>query len=204
MVVIMEITDTDIQPSKITYIEKVFPEIQKMIRQVSVNRFINISGIDALKVIDHKEPDAFIYGSNQTIILVSSIDARITFKSHFALKNITGIFKDNIKTTNKKKSYALDLFQEYANLTAGGIAQQLNHAEILCGISLPISTSGFDELISSDVLRSSQYHDYWQITGTNFLFTCTAMIEVFEYSRLDKFKFDSSSLNNTSPELEIF
>ncbi|RZA17852.1 MAG: hypothetical protein EOP10_22005 [Proteobacteria bacterium] len=82
-----------------------------------------------------------------------------------------------------------DLFMEYSNLVAGGVSQQLHASEIVSGISLPMATSGFDELIASDAVRSTSFFDYWMICGEGFSFTCTAIVDILEGAKLDGLNF---------------
>ncbi|RZA24774.1 MAG: hypothetical protein EOP10_08895 [Proteobacteria bacterium] len=163
------------------------PTLQALLRSLSKLRFENISGRTVDLVKDHPNPDDFVYGSHQTVIQIASKDLRITFKSHFTVSNTQTLLKKKLVKGALKPLY--DLFMEYSNLVAGGVSQQLHASDIVSGISLPMATSGFDELIASDVLRSTSYFDYWMICGEGFCFTCTAMVDILEGAKVENLTF---------------
>lgn len=171
-----------------------------LIRYLSKQRFTDISARPVTDVRDHPQPDDFVYGSHQTVIQIASRDLRITFKSHFKLGN-TRVLTERGRENNKNRGQpaeksarhlqklTYDLFMEYSNLVAGGISQHLHANGIVAGISLPMATSGFDELISSDELRETSYFDYWIIAGEEYQFTCTVCVDLLTEDWLKTFRF---------------
>lgn len=166
------------------------PKLQALLRSLSSVRFENISGRKVYEEIDHPRPDDFIYGSHQTTIQIAAKDLRVTFKSHFSQGNVASILKDSRRASLKA---LYDLFMEYSNLVAGGLSQKLHAKGIVSGISLPMATSGFDELIASDLIRPSTFLDYWIVRGDGFIFTCTAQVDILSESWLDDFAMDDES-----------
>jgi len=168
-----------------------------LIRYLSKQRLTDISSRPVLSMEDHEHPDDFVYGSHQTIIQVASRDVRISFKSHFTLRSTQKLIerKNSVERTPRqilKSTY--DLFMEYSNLVAGGISQQLHATGVVAGISLPMATSGFDELISSDEFRPMSFFDFWTISGEEFKFSCTVCVDFLDETWLDSFHFDESSI----------
>ncbi len=176
-----------------------------LIRYLSTQRFRDIAARPVTEVRDHPKPDDFVYGSHQTMIQIASRDLRITFKSHFTLsstKVLTERARSKSAETSLKQQQKLtyDLFMEYSNLVAGGISQYLHANGIVAGISLPMATSGFDELIASDVLRESSFFDYWLIMGEGFAFTCTVCVDLLSEEWLKLFRFEEPKVDSGSDE----
>ncbi len=181
-------------------------QLHTMIREISRKRFSDISGRRDLEIIDHEHPDDLVYGSHLTVIQIAAKDLRITFKSHFCINHVKTLTQrrnspDRTQEQILKSTY--DLFKEYSNLVAGGISQQLNSCGIVAGISLPIATSGFDELISSDEIRKSRLYDYWKIQAEGFHYSCSVSAEIFETDLLDLFVYGESGAQDDGGEIEI-
>jgi hypothetical protein len=177
-----------------------------MIRELSRKRFADITARRDLVIEDHDHPDDFIYGSHLTVIQIAAKDLRITYKSHFNLSDVMALTQrkgapERSHEQVLKSSY--DLFKEYNNLVAGGITQQLHSCGVVAGISLPIATSGFDELISSDEVRASRLYDFWKIRGEGFHFTCSVYAEIFETELLDLFVYGEIAMDDDGGEIEL-
>ena len=176
----------------IHFLQEKSPKLQALLRCLSRARFEAVSGRKVLTTSDHPTPDDFVYGSHQTIIQIAAKDLRVTFKSHFTHFETQSLLKKN----GLKPIY--DLFMEYSNLVAGGLSQHLHTNGIVSGISLPMATSGFDELIASDNLRSTSYLDYWVVKGEDFQFTCTAQVDFLGQNGIDDFKFEEDKIEEGS------
>jgi hypothetical protein len=190
----------------LVYLKDVHYHLYAMIRELSRKRFSDITARRDLVIEDHEHPDDFIYGSHLTVIQIAAKDLRITFKSHFNLSDVKALTQRRNSPERSldqilKSSY--DLFKEYNNLVAGGIAQQLHSCGIVAGISLPIATSGFDELISSDEIRASRLYDFWIVRGEGFHFTCSVYAEIFETDLLDLFVYGDLNLDGDGGEIEL-
>jgi hypothetical protein len=190
----------------IAFLKDAHQHLYTMIRELSRKRFADITARRDLTIEDHESPDDFIYGSHLTVIQIAAKDLRLTFKSHFTLTDVKALTQrknapDRTPEQILKSSY--DLFKEYSNLVAGGITQQLHSCGIVAGISLPIATSGFDELISSDELRLSRLYDFWKIRGEGFHFTCSVYAEIFETELLHLFIYGDLALEEDGGEIEI-
>lgn len=177
-----------------------------LIRFLSEQRFSDISGRPVLEIKDHETPDDFVYGSHQTVIQIASRDLRITFKSHFKLEDarrLTDRKKPLERNMKQVQKSTYDLFMEYSNLVAGGISQHLHANGIVAGISLPMATSGFDELISSDSIKPTSYFDYWRVLAEDFHFTCTVCVDILNEQRLGTLSFEKPETSEDDSGLEI-
>lgn len=184
---------TNENPSPLPLLRDAQEPLQLMIRALSRQRFEDISMEKGLAIEEHDCPDDFIYGSHMTVIQIAAKDLRLTFKSHFNLGDIS-LLTARAKTSAQVLGSAYDLFKEYSNLVAGGISQHLHGCGIVAGISLPLATSGFDELIASDELRLGRHYDFWRIRNEHLNFVCSVYAEIFEDGLLKTFRFDESSL----------
>ncbi len=190
----------------LAYLKDAHHHLYNMIRELSRKRFADITARRDLVIEDHDHPDDFIYGSHLTVIQIAAKDLRITYKSHFNLSDVKALTQrrgapERSQEQILKSSY--DLFKEYNNLVAGGITQQLHSCGVVAGISLPIATSGFDELISSDEVRNSRLYDFWRIRGEGFHFTCSVYAEIFETELLDLFVYGDLALDGDGGEIEL-
>ena len=167
------------------------PDLHRMIRAYSLSRFQSISRIQEAVSQEHDDIDAYVYGSHQAMILIASRDIKVSFKAHFSLSEIAlPTWGSELRSQPERiASLADDFFREFANLTAGGIKQQLQACGIICGISLPIVASGYDEMIFSDTLRRTRFYDYWKIVAPGTQFTCTAQVDVFDATKISGYAF---------------
>lgn len=182
------------------------PQLRMMIRDLSLRRLSDISGYQDIRLLESPSPDDFIYGAHLTVIQLAAKELRLTFKTHFDLDAVQILARrkaDAIRTFEQQLKVSNDLFKEYSNLVAGGIAQQLHLNAIVAGISLPLATSGFNEIISSDAPRPHSSSDYWEIHGEGFHFTCSLVAEIFDKTSLDRFTYDNASLDGDSGTIEI-
>lgn len=183
-----------------------YPELQNMIRELSRRRFTDISNRSELELSDSLSPDDFIYGAHLTVIQLAAKDLRLTFKTHFNLSDVKVLTQrqsSGERSSEQIMKSSYDLFKEYSNLVAGGIAQQLHDSGTVAGISLPIATSGFNEIISSDLPRPQSYNDYWDIKGQDFSFSCSIFIEIFGTEALDQLVYNDKNLDALGGEIEI-
>ncbi|WP_141733662.1 hypothetical protein [Oligoflexus tunisiensis] len=190
----------------LAYLKDAHQHLYTMIRELSRKRFADITARRDLVIEEHERPDDFIYGSHLTVIQIAAKDLRITYKSHFNLTDVMALTQrkgapERSHEQILKSSY--DLFKEYNNLVAGGITQQLHSCGIVAGISLPIATSGFDELISSDEVRGSRLYDFWRVRGEGFHFTCSVYAEIFETELLDLFVYGEVAMDDDGGEIEL-
>lgn len=190
----------------LAYLKDHHRDLYAMIREISRRRFADITARRDLLIDDHDHPDDFIYGSHLTMIQMAAKDLRITFKSHFNISDVAALTRRRHgpdRSSNQILKSTYDLFKEYSNLVAGGITQQMHSCGIVAGISLPIATSGFDEIISSDELRMTRLYDFWRVSGENFQFTCSASVEIFETELLDLFVYGNLTTDGDSGEIEL-
>ena len=158
---------------KFRILPEVLPAFSQFIRQAAISRFAYITSIKNLEVTENENWDDFCYGSSMSVILVAGKDFKLFFKAHFHQKKYQQASGGNILTSGVQ-----DVFREYANLTAGAIKRALQDLNVVCGISLPNITSGYDELVFSDTLRSARIIDCFDVVSPNFKFTITITLDI--------------------------
>ena len=158
---------------KFRILPEVLPAFSQFIRQAATSRFAYITRLQNLEVAENKNWDDFCYGSSMAVILVAGKDFKLFFKVHFHQKKYQQVSGGNLLASGVQ-----DVFREYANLTAGAIKQALQDLNVVCGISLPNITSGYDELVFSDTLRSARIIDCFDVVSPNFKFTITITLDI--------------------------
>ncbi len=106
-------------------------------------------------------PDQFVYGDRVIIILVSGKEIRATVKLHYSLSEVEWLIPQRLIESLGSKSAALEsYFSEMVNLIAGALKAELIDMKYTVGISLPISASSYDELVSSDLIKPDRYYAF--------------------------------------------
>ena len=159
------------------------PDFSAFIRQAALKRFAYISGVKDATLSENPRWDDFCYGSSLSVILIAGKDFKIFFKAHFHAKKFA-----NAIAPGKERAAVFDFFREYCNLTAGAIKQSLQKVDIICGISLPSVTSGYDELIFSDTIRKERAIDCFDLRNSTYRFTVTTTLDTGNTDMLARLK----------------
>ena len=126
-------------------------------------------------------PGKLVHGAMQAIILLAGQDIRLSFKVHFNRVDLTDLLRQRGASSGEaaeQRATLLDFFREYVNLTAGGVNGELQRRAIDCGISLPVTTSGFDELFFSERLAPTCLTDGWTMQAPGLSFVCTSALDL--------------------------
>ncbi len=161
-----------ISTKKSPQVQEVAPSFWKLCRNTALNRFGHVSGRHDAKTKERQNWDAMGYGSSMSAILVAGKNFKIFVKAHFHAKKSAAAF-----AAGRSNHQINDIYREYCNLIAGGIKQALIGQNLVCGISLPIIMSGYDELVFSDRWRDNRYIDCFDIVLDNFGFTVTLSLD---------------------------
>lgn len=183
-----------------------FNELSKMTRSYCVNRFQSISGVIKPEISEAPNPDDFVYGTKQVVIIIAGNEVKITLKIHFMEKDVKKLLlrlEKDVVNQSSDQDLIYDRFKEYANLVAGAIKTQLEVSGMICGISLPILSSGFDEIVTSDRLRSRSFYDYFIISNTDVKFTVTLAVDAISPDFLNNYTFNPSE-DKSVTEYDLF
>ena len=171
--------------------------LQKLIRFYARRRFQTMLQVTPEAVTDGPLPpgNALVHGYMQAIVLLASRDLRVTFKAHFNRTDVQALLQRLSALTSsaaRQQERIQDFFREYANLTAGGIKGELQHRGIECGISLPVITSGLDELFFNDRVTDRCATDAWSVVATGATFVCTSTIDLADPAVVNGLDFNEA------------
>jgi len=159
------------EPQIVNSIEGTFPQIRDGFRKIAAERIRYITGTTDWVSDDDVKWDDFVYGNRLALISIPGKDLRCTIKCHFQLEEFVTApdQADALKT--------FDLLREFLNLCAGGLKIIFQTSELTTGISLPIVTSGYDEIVFSESYRGARLFDYFRLTSGKKSLVVTLVIE---------------------------
>ncbi|MFK7824644.1 MAG: hypothetical protein AB8G05_10825 [Oligoflexales bacterium] len=168
---------------------KIF-NLQKIIRDVSSIKFSQQANDEIMKIESFENQKASMLNQWLTLILISGTKIKICFKSHFSNTSVRAHLAH--KFDNKDKNLTLemgfDLLKEYCNLVGGGIKECLVSDNRTMGLSLPLLTRGFDEVLFVDRMKRSNkrlFRDIWRLSTSYNEIICSSEIYMIDWSSLD-------------------
>lgn len=129
----------------------------ELCRHTAAQRLGYLSRVD-WELSEHDDWDQLVFASHMAVITVAGKDLKIFFKAHFRPSAMAKAVSNCADTRR-----CIDFLNEFANLFAGGIKQELLEQKLICGISLPTVLAGFDEIIFSDKVRPHRYLDCFRL-----------------------------------------
>ena len=120
-------------------------------------------------------------------VLVSGSALKCTFKAHYTTKNalLLAASQMHMPVSHVPASVGRDFMREFCNLTAGAIKAALFQLNISCGISLPLISRGFDEVMfAADFDLPNVIYDVWQLRWVGGAISCSILYEVFDWEAL--------------------
>jgi CheY-specific phosphatase CheX len=159
------------------------PPINRIIREVAIDSFNEFTGANAtIKPVAKK--DDFVYDFLMTIILTHCDSFDSMFKAHFSVATAmkitcqaTGLEPDELT-----EEESIDFIKEYTNMFAGHFVGDLAQRGIRADISIPVTTSGFDEVVFTDIFYNDEYRDYWVLSFGDCGITITTNTKVKDTS----------------------
>ena len=170
--------------------DKPLSPINKIIREIAVSSFNEFTGCEG-KVEGVDRQDDFVYGFLMTIILTHCDSFDSMFKVHFSVKDAVSITKEatGLDEEDVSEEEAVDFIKEYTNMFAGHFVGDLAQRGIRADISIPVTTSGFDEVTFTDTFYDDEDRDYWKLSYGNHgmvVTTNTKVKDVSIFSDLEK------------------
>ena len=157
--------------------------LQGLLRQSCKLRLYSSLKIDGgVDIEELSNPDDFLYGQWMSVILLSGQALQCTLKMHYFNDTALALSSHSLGLARAKIKPGMltDYMRELTNLFAGEIKAQLFANKILVGISLPLITRGFDEILFSDNLGKFIVRDYWKFLWSGNEIVLTAETEVFQ------------------------
>ena len=174
-------------------LDSVAPNFVVLAQKACLVRYEYLTGVRGAVVSPALDWDQMVYAPQMALILIAGKDFRLTMKTHYKPQS----FMHNNKST-KKRAGVNDMFREYSNLVAGAIKQPLLMQGIVCGISLPTVTSGYDELIFSDRFKGNRLRECFEVGKDANKIVITLNVESNDPGILLKLK-----AVNTNVEIEV-
>ena len=171
----------DIDTKRVSDIQE--QNLHSLLRQACRLRLISSLKIDSgVETEELENPDDFLYGQWMSVILMSGQALQCTLKMHYFNESALALSCHSLGLPSKKIKPGMitDYMRELTNLFAGEIKSQLFSNEILVGISLPLITRGFDEILFSDNLGKFIVRDYWKFCWNSHEIVLTSETEVFQ------------------------
>ncbi len=167
-----------------TEVENVLIQIA---RDASVKRLESHSGIGDLESIDMESGyNRKVHANWMSIILVSGLDVRITFKLYFNCIDVKEVVQKSMGTAvdDVTNEFTMDFIKEFCNLTAGMIQKNLATQGFHVGISLLMVTRGFDDIFY-EPSSSGEVSDLWKIKIAGVSIICSATLNVINAKNLE-------------------
>ncbi len=168
-------------------------ELQQIIRDMSSDKLHDQTGRDDITMQDYDNLDASILGHWLSVILISGRKLKIAFKVHYNTVNGTNILctKSKRKREDITKEMIFDRLKEFCNLSGGAIKECLGEENSKTGLSLPLVTRGFDEVLFVDRAKfvgKQKIRDIWTVSTEVFEIICSSEIQVLDWSCLNDVK----------------
>lgn len=182
-------------------------ELKSLFRDASLRRITSaISHKDSISICEIENPDDFIYGQWMSLILLSGPAMQVTLKTHYFNRDAVQLVAWALqkKPDEIQPNVIMDFMREFLNLTSGEVKATLATVNIPVGLSLPLISRGFDEVLFSDVVNERNLLDWWALVGKFGKLVCTMEIEVFQPDGLKNItKIDFSAPKDQGDEGDV-
>ena len=184
--------------------EYLIANLKRAIRRRSQKAFISCTGRKDVEIAEVEIPDDFMYGQYLAHILIYSPTVQVTFKAHFSLRasrelsaTLFGKKAEEVETLQ-----AWDFMKEYCNQAAGSIDTNLRACGFGCGLSLPIVTSGFDEIFFSEKRDPEVKRDWWVLRWDTGKVTCSSETLARDWTPFSELAGDEHENGEDKNEIE--
>ncbi len=178
--------------------------LRAVIRQLSLSRLSLTAPIPGLTLKETQTAEDLVHGAMMSVILIAGGAFRLAFKAHFtsrSVKNLlvlsTGAPSPSIQETQIK-----DYMREYCNLVAGGVKASFTSIGVASGISLPLVTDGFDEVLYVASQKPDVVQDLWEVNWSSGAILCGTSLEILDRDQFNKLaiRAEASSTETSSDE----
>lgn len=136
-------------------------------------------------------------------ILIFGPQIKVDLKVHYSTKGVIQLISKIIeKSSQTPVEFVHDCMKEYCNLIGGAVKLLLREANIDCGFSLPLVTSGFDELWFSNSLESGVIDRCWRISWATGSVYVSLAIDLANWSLFSQLSLMEPQIEENA-ELEI-
>ena len=169
--------------------ENLKEKIKEIVRQVSVSRMQMLIDSDAYRISESSayHPHGYVFANKMSLIIVAGKALKMVFKVHFNKADSCNVAKYMYGDERITEQQANDAMKEYCNLTAGYLKKICVDHNTPVGISLPVVTSGFNEVFneSSETDFANRVEDCWELGDGISNFSCSYQADILEEDDLN-------------------
>jgi hypothetical protein len=178
--------------------------LKNIIRNLSVSRLSLTTPVPGLRLEEATAPQDLVHGAMMSVVLVAGGAFRLAFKAHFSSRSVRHLMSTTLGINGSQisETQLKDYMREYSNLVAGGIKATFSSYGIASGISLPLVTDGFDEVLYTASQKMAVVQDLWELSWSGGSVVCGSSIEVLDREQFSKLplKAEMSNTETTSDE----
>ncbi len=168
-----------------------FQNICQIVRTLSSERLSISTVLPSHGYRESNSKEDLVHGSFMSIILLGASCFRLAFKAHFTSRDIKNLLtKIGAESRKLNEENIRDYMREYCNLVAGGVKSYFNDAGVSSGISLPLVTDGFDEVLYVNNQKADMHKDMWEVYWDGGQVVCSLQIEVLDKTQFQNLKVD--------------
>jgi hypothetical protein len=142
--------------------------LRAMVRSIAKRSLMGMVG--GLELVEEEvDSDRLVLGHWMALILTAGASLHFTFKIHFMANDAKMGLASRLRRpmSGISEDMAIDFMREYTNMAAGAFKATLTAAGVGCGISLPMLTRGFDELLSlTESAAGNRFSDQWALKAS--------------------------------------
>ncbi len=178
--------------------------LKTIIRNLSVTRLSLTTPVPGLKLEEASFPQDLVHGAMMSIVLVAGSTFRLAFRAHFSSRSVRNLMTASLGVSGAQvnETQLKDYMREYSNLVAGGVKATFNAFGVASGISLPLVTDGFDEVLYATSQKPEVIQDLWELCWSGGSVICGSSIEILDHNQFAKLpiKSEVSNTETTSDE----
>jgi len=158
----------------------ILENLATMMRKNAEQQFGGFFAVEGTKCENMTLPSMKVLGHIFGAIIVQGGDFRITVKIHSDMKPIRPLCAKNLLLPEDQVGERMirDFLREIANLLGGAIRTELSRNNVDSGISLPLSSRGFDEVFFSSVDTDKNFTQAFKLTWPGGALVITQFIEI--------------------------
>ncbi|NRA64922.1 MAG: hypothetical protein HRU19_10600 [Pseudobacteriovorax sp.] len=173
---------------------KKYKNFQKNIKEVTKLKMQEICKDHDVVLQECPDPYASMFAHWMTLIMVSGKKIKLCLKTHFNTADSFYLREQNNRKRKKKTEVDLlksfDFMKELSNESAGRIKTCLGSENSAMGLSLPLVTRGFDEVLFIDRIIKTNHGDErsreaWRLKVGDHIITYTAEIQIMDWDVLN-------------------
>ncbi len=184
---------------------KIFENLRLMLKKHSREQFAGFFNVEGVTIQDIPSQGNKVLGHILSSILVQGMGFRITLKYHSDLAPMVPLCVKNMQVNPNQVHERMirDFLREVANLVAGAMRADLGRNNVDAGISLPMSTRGFDEVFFRGTSQRISTTQTCEILWENTRVVVTQLVEISEENSLDAMQtYDPDAKGNADDIFE--